>query len=75
MQNKTQNKNTEIKLDFIDKLAESPAKLIPAAFLTVMAAGVCVWLISFALDAQASKLDKKLEQQQFYNIIKTTYRQ
>lgn len=61
--------------DFIDKLAESPAKLIPAAFITVIACGICVWIISFALEAQAKSLDKKIEQQEFQQIIRSTYKQ
>lgn len=61
--------------DFIDKIAESPAKLIPVCFATVIACGICLWIISFALDAQAKSFDKKLEQQQFYNIIKSTHNQ
>lgn len=73
MLNKTTNKNRGNQLDFIDKLAQSPAKLIPAAFATVIAAAICVWFIAIALDAQASKLDRQLEQQEFYNIIRTTH--
>jgi hypothetical protein len=64
-----------MKQDFIDKLAESPAKLIPAAFATVIACGICLWFVAIALDAQAKSYDKKIEQQQFYRIIKTTYNQ
>lgn len=61
--------------DFIDKLAESPAKLIPVCFATVIACGICVWIISFALEAQAKSLDKKIEQQEFQQIIRSTYNQ
>lgn len=60
-----------MKKDFIDNLAEYPFKIIPAAVATVISCGICIWLIAFALDAQASKLDEKLEQQKFYNIKST----
>jgi hypothetical protein len=53
MKNKTKNKNKEIKLDFIDKLAESPAKLMPAALVTLAACWFFLWFITIALDAQA----------------------
>ena len=63
------------KQDFIDKVAESPAKLIPAAFLTVIFCWICLWMTYFALDAQASKIDKKIENQQFQRHIKLTQNQ
>jgi lipopolysaccharide export LptBFGC system permease protein LptF len=59
--------------DFIDKLAESPAKLIPAAFITVFLCWICLWLVFIALDAQASKLDEKIANQQSQRIIKLNH--
>jgi hypothetical protein len=64
-----------MKQDFIDKLAESPAKLIPAAFITVFLCWVCLWFVFFALDAQARKLDEKIANQQSQRIIKLNHNQ
>jgi lipopolysaccharide export LptBFGC system permease protein LptF len=61
--------------DFIDKLAESPAKLIPAAFITVLLCWICLWVVFIALDAQASKLDQKIANQQSQRIVQSTYNQ
>ncbi|MEI7578630.1 MAG: hypothetical protein WCJ58_01165 [bacterium] len=54
---------------------EDDAGILRTSILVGIIAAACFWLIVIGLDAQASKLDKKLEQQEFYNIIKTTYNQ
>jgi len=54
---------------------EDDARILRTSILVGIIAAACFWLIAISLDAQASKFDKKLEQQQFYKIIKTTYNQ
>ena len=54
---------------------EDNSKILKASILVGIIAAACFWAVVIGLDAQASKLDKKLEQQEFYNIIKSTYNQ
>ena len=60
------------KIDFIDRMAESPKTLLPIAVITVIACAACVWFIAIALDAQARTWDKKLiliEAKRYENIF------
>ena len=54
---------------------ENNSAILRTSILVGIIAAACFWLVVIGLDAQASKLDKKLEQQEFYNIIKSTYNQ
>ncbi len=54
---------------------ENNSGIFRASILVGIIAAACFWAVVIGLDAQASKLDKKLEQQEFYNIIKETYNQ
>jgi len=54
---------------------EDDAGILKTSILIGIIAASCFWMIVIGLDAQASKLDKKLEQQEFYKIIKSTYNQ
>ena len=55
-------------------LEDNSAILKASILFGVIAAG-CFWLIAISLDAQAGKITKKLEQQKFQQIIKSTYNQ
>jgi hypothetical protein len=54
--------------------------IFTAGLVLLIAYGACLLAIAFALDSQASKFDKKLEQleqleqQEFYKIIKSNYK-
>jgi len=72
--NRAENKRFAGVLDQNFEL-EDDAGIFKASILVGMIAAGCFWLIAISLDAQASKFDKKLEQQQFYNIIRSTYNQ
>lgn len=54
---------------------ENNSAILRTSILVGIIAAACFWLIATGLDAQASKLDKKLEQQEFEQIIRTTYNQ
>jgi hypothetical protein len=54
---------------------ENNSIIFKASILVGMIAAGCFWLIAISLDAQAGKFDKKLQQQEFYKIIKSTYKQ
>ena len=54
---------------------EDNSGIFRASILVGIIAAACFWAVVIGLDAQAGKLDKKLEQQEFYNIIKSTYNQ
>jgi hypothetical protein len=57
---------------------EDNSAIFRASILVGIIAAACFWLIVTGLDAQASRIDHKLkqqEQEQFYNIIKSTYNQ
>lgn len=54
---------------------EDNSKILKASILVGIIAAACFWAVVIGLDAQAGKLDKKLEQKEFYNIIKSTYNQ
>ena len=54
---------------------EDNSKILKASILFGIIAAACFWAVVIGLDAQAGKLDKKLKQQEFYNIIKETYNQ
>jgi len=72
--NRAQNKRFAGVLDQNFDLKNNSAILRASIFVGIIAAG-CFWLIAISLDAQAGKINKKLEQQQFYNIIRSTYNQ
>jgi len=72
--NRAQNKRFAGVLDQNFDL-ENNSIIFKASILVGMIAAGCFWLIAISLDAQASKFDKKLEQQEFYKIIKSTYNQ
>ena len=72
--NRAQNKRFTGVLDQNFDLENNSAILRTSILVGIIAAS-CFWAIVIGLDAQAGKLDKKLEQQQFYNIIKSTYNQ
>jgi len=48
--------------------------IFAAGLVLIIACGACLLAVALALDSQASKFDKKLEQQEFYKIIKSTYK-
>ena len=54
---------------------ENNSAILKTSILVGIIAAACFWAVVIGLDAQAGKLDKKLEQQEFYNIIKSTYNQ
>jgi F0F1-type ATP synthase membrane subunit c/vacuolar-type H+-ATPase subunit K len=54
---------------------ENNAALLKASILVGLVAASCGWLIAISLDAQAGKINKKLEKQQFYKITQSTYNQ
>ena len=57
---------------------EDNSKILKNSIVFGIIVAACFWLITTGLEAQASKLDRKLEkqeQEQFYNIIKSTYNQ
>ena len=54
---------------------ENNTALLKASILVGLVAASCFWLIAISLDAQAGKINKKLEQQQFHKIIQSTYNQ
>ena len=54
---------------------ENNSAILRTSILVGIIAAACFWAVVIGLDAQAGKLDKKLEQQEFYNIIKSTYNQ
>jgi hypothetical protein len=72
--NRAQNKRFAGVLDQNFDLEDNSAILKASIFVGIIAAG-CFWLIAISLDAQAGKINKKLEQQKFYNIIRSTYNQ
>ena len=72
--NRAQDKRFASVLDQNFDLENNTA-LLKASILVGLVTASCFWLVAISLDAQASKLDKKLEQQGFYNIIKSTYNQ
>jgi len=72
--NRAQNKRFSRVLDQNFDL-ENNSGIFKASILVGIIAASCFWMITIGLDAQASKLDKRLERQEFYNIIKTTYNQ
>ena len=72
--NRAQNKRFASVLDQNFDLENNSAILRTSILVGIIAAG-CFWLIAISLDAQASKFDKKLEQQEFYKIIRSTYNQ
>jgi len=54
---------------------ENNSGILRASILVGIIAAGCFWLIVVCLDAQAGKINKKLEQQQFQRIIQLTYNQ
>jgi len=72
--NRAQNKRFAGVLDQNFDL-ENNSGILRASILVGIIAASCFWLIVIGLDAQASKLDKRLEQQEFYKIIRSTYNQ
>ena len=72
--NRSQDKRFASVLDQNFDL-ENNSAILKTSILVGIIAAACFWAVVIGLDAQASKLDKKLEQQQFYNIIKSTYNQ
>jgi len=54
---------------------EDNSGIFKASILVGIIAAGCFWLIAISLDAQAGKINKKLEQQQFQKIIQSTYNQ
>jgi hypothetical protein len=72
--NRAQNKRFAGVLDQNFDLKNNSAILKASIFVGIIAAG-CFWLIVISIDAQAGKINKKLEQQKFYNIIRSTYNQ
>ena len=54
---------------------ENNSAILRTSILVGIIAAACFWAVVIGLEAQAGKLDKKLEQQEFYNIIKSTYNQ
>jgi hypothetical protein len=72
--NRAQNKRFSRVLDQIFEL-EDDSGIFKASILVGIIAAACFWLIVIRLDAQASKFDNKLEQQEFYKIIRSTYNQ
>jgi hypothetical protein len=72
--NRAQNKRFAGVLDQNFDLEDNSAILKASIFVGIIAAG-CFWLIAISLDAQAGKINKKLEQQEFQQIIQSTYNQ
>jgi hypothetical protein len=72
--NRAQNKKFAGVLDQNFDL-ENNSAILRTSILVGIIAAACFWVVVIGLDAQASKFDKKLEQQQFYKIIKSTYNQ
>jgi len=72
--NRAQNKRFAGVLDQNFDL-ENNSGILRISILVGIIAASCFWLVVIGLDAQASKFDNKLEQQQFYKIIKSTYNQ
>ena len=72
--NRAQNKRFAGALDQNFDLENNTALLKASILIGLVAAG-CFWLIAISLDAQAGKINKKLEQQQFHKIIQSTYNQ
>ena len=54
---------------------ENNSGILKASILVGLVAASCFWIIAISLDAQAGKINKKLEQQQFHQIIRSTYNQ
>ena len=54
---------------------EDNSGIFRASILVGIIAAACFWAVVIGLDAQAGKFDEKLEKQEFYNIIKSTYNQ
>jgi len=63
--NRAQNKRFAGVLDQNFDL-ENNSGIFKASILVGIIAAACFWLVVIGLDAQANKLDKKLEQQEFY---------
>jgi len=72
--NRAQNKRFAGILDQNFDL-ENNSGILRTSILVGIIAAACFWLVVIGLDAQASKFDKKLEQQEFYKIIRSTYNQ
>jgi hypothetical protein len=72
--NRAQNKRFAGVLDQNFDL-EDNSGIFKASILVGMIVAGCFWLIAISLDAQASKFDKKLQQQEFYKIIRSTHNQ
>jgi hypothetical protein len=71
---RAQDKRFASVLDQIFEL-EDDSGIFKASIVVGIIAAICFWMIVICLDAQASKFNKKLEQQQFYKIIRSTYNQ
>ena len=69
--NRAQDKRFAGVLDQNFDLENNSAILRASIFVGIIAAG-CFWLIAISLDAQAGKINKKLEQQQVKKIIQLT---
>lgn len=72
--NRAQDKRFAAILDQNFDLENNSAILRTSILIGIIAAA-CFWAIVIGLDAQAGKLDKKLEQQEFQQIIRSTYNQ
>jgi hypothetical protein len=72
--NRAQNKRFAGVLDQNFDL-ENNSGILRASILVGIIAASCFWLVVIGLDAQASKFDNKLKQQEFYKIIRSTYNQ
>jgi hypothetical protein len=72
--NRAQNKRFAGVLDQNFDLEDNSIIFKASILVGIIAAG-CFWLIAISLDAQAGKINKKLEQQQFQKIIQSTYNQ
>lgn len=72
--NRGQDKRFAGVLDQNFDLEDNSAILRTSILVGIIAAG-CFWLIAISLDAQAGKLDQKIENQQFQRNIKLNHNQ
>lgn len=72
--NRAQDKRFAGVLDQNFDLEDNSA-ILKASILFGMIAASCFWLIAISLNAQEGKINKKLEQQQFQQIFRSTYNQ
>lgn len=72
--NRAQDKRFSGVLDQNFDLENNSAILRTSILVGIIAAS-CFWLVVIGLDAQAGKITKKLEQQKFQQIIRSTYNQ